>query len=79
MEKSFDNDLINRKKSGVKHYRIYLPSDYADFLSIELNFDYLDKAQQAQTALLNIFPKIEESLIFGALLKIMNVVELKDI
>ena len=78
-KKAFESDPINRKKSGVKRYRIYRPTDDADFVIIDLDFDNLDEAQAAQTALRNIFPKIEGSLIFGAQLKILNVVELKDI
>ena len=78
-KKAFDNDPINRKKSGVKRYRIYRPTDDADFVIIDLDFDNLDEAQAAQTALRNIFPKIEGSLIFGAQLKILNVVELKEL
>lgn len=78
-KKAFDSDPLNRKQSGVKRYRIYQPTDDTNFVIIELDFDSLEQAQTAKTALQNIFPKIEGSLIFGAQLKIMNVIESKEL
>jgi hypothetical protein len=63
----------------VKHYRIYQPTDDTNFIIIDLDFDNLDEAQAAKTALQNIFPKIEGSLIFGVQLKILNVVDSKEL
>lgn len=74
-KKAFDSDPINRKKSGVRRYRIYRPTDNENFVIIDLDFDNPDQAQVAQTALQNIFPKIEGSIIFGAQLKVLNVIE----
>ncbi len=74
-KKAFESDPINRKKSGVKHYRIYRPTDDEKFVIIDLDFDNLEQAQAAQTALLKIFPKIEGSIIFGPHLRILNVIE----
>ncbi len=64
-KKAFDSDPINRKQSGVKRYRVYRPIDDTNFIIIDLEFDNLEKAQAAQVALMNIFPKIEGTLIFG--------------
>jgi hypothetical protein len=74
-KKAFDSDPINRKQSGVKQFRIYRPIDDDKFVIIDLDFDNLEQAQTARTALMNMFPKIEGSLIFGAQLKTMNMVE----
>lgn len=74
-KKAFDSDPLNRKKSGVKRYRIYRPTDDEKFVIIDLDFDNLEQAQAAQTALQNIFPKIEGSIIFGPQLRILNVIE----
>ena len=78
-KKAFDSDPINRRQSGVKHYRVYRPIDDTNFIIIDLDFDNLEKAQAAQVALLNIFPKIEGTLIFGVQIKIMNVIESKEL
>jgi len=72
---AFDSDPINRKKSGVKRYRIYRPMDNQDFVIIELDFDNLNQAQVTQTALQNIFPNIEGKLIFDVKLGILNIIE----
>ncbi len=74
-KKAFDSDPINRKKSGVKRYRIYRPTDNENFVIIDLDFDNFEQARVAQTVLQNIFPKIEGSIIFGAQLKLLNVIE----
>ncbi len=78
-KKAFDSDPINRKQSGVKRYRVYRPIDDTNFIIIDLEFDNLEKAQAAQVALMNIFPKIEGTLIFGVQIKIMNVIESKEL
>ena len=78
-KKAFDNDPINRRQSGVKHYRVYRPIDDTNFITIDLDFDNLEKAQAAQVALMNIFPKIEGTLIYGVQIKIMNVIESKEL
>ncbi len=76
---AFDSDPINRKQSGVKRYRVYRPIDDPNFIIIDLEFENLEKAQAAQVALMNIFPKIEGILIFGVQIKIMNVIESKEL
>jgi hypothetical protein len=78
-KKAFDSDPINRKQAGVKHYRVYQPTDDKNFVAIELDFDNLAQAKSAQTALKNIFPKIEGTLIFGVQLKTFNIVESQDL
>lgn len=78
-KKAFDSDPINRKQSGVKRYRVYRPIDNTNLIIIDLDFDNLEKAQAAQVALMNIFPKIEGTLIFGVQIKIMNVIESKEL
>jgi len=72
---AFDSDPINRKKSGVKRYRIYRPVDRSDFVVIELDFDNLEQAQATQKALQNIFPSIEGKLIFGVTMKLLPIIE----
>ena len=78
-KKAFDSDPINRKQSGVISYRVYQPVDDVNFIIIDLDFDDLEKAKSAQAALMNIFPKIEGTLIFGVTTKIMDVVESKEL
>ena len=72
---AFDSDPINRKKSGVKRYRIYRPADSSDFVIIELDFDSIEQAQATQTALNKTFPNIEGKLIFEVQMKLLNIFE----
>ena len=74
-KKAFDSDPINRKKSGVKRYRIYRPADKADFVIIELDFDNMEQAQATQRSLQDMFPNIEGKLIFDVQMKFLNIVE----
>ncbi len=72
---AFDNDPVNRKKSGVQRYRIYRPVDRSDFVIIELDFDNIEQARAIQTALNNIFPNIEGKLIFEVQMNLLNIFE----
>ncbi len=73
--KAFDSDPINRKKSGVKRYRIYHPADNVDFVIIELDFDNFEQAVATQSALQKIFPNIEGKLVFDVQMKFLNIIE----
>ena len=78
-KKSFDSDPINRKKFGVKHYRIFRPTDDLNFVIIDLDFDNLNDANATLTALQNMWTKVEGTLIFRPQIKILNVVEVKEL
>ena len=78
-KKTFDQDPINRKKSGVKHYRIFRPADDENFVIIDLEFDSLNEAEATQSALQNIWGRVEGSLIFGPKVSILHVVESAEV
>jgi hypothetical protein len=78
-KKAFDSDPINRKKSGVKHYRIYRPADDEMFVIIELDFDQPEQALTTQIALQKMFGSIEGRLVLGARTKILNLVETTEL
>jgi hypothetical protein len=78
-KKAFDSDPINRKKSGVKRYRIYRPGDDEMFVIIELDFDQSEQAQTTQIALQKMFGNIEGRLVFDARTKILNLVETTEL
>lgn len=78
-KKAFDSDPINRKKSGVKRYRVYRPVDDPKFVTIDLEFDNREQAQATKEALLNVLPRVEGSVIFGAQVTILDEVESKEL
>jgi hypothetical protein len=78
-KKTFDSDPINRKKAGVKQYRIYRPADDPAFVIIELDFENLEGAEGTRSALQTMWTKVEGSLIFGPQIRIMEIVESKEL
>lgn len=77
-KKTFDSDPINRKKLGVKRYRVYRPNDDANFVIIDLEFENLDETLATKAALQNMWTKVEGALIFGPQIKILQIVESEE-
>jgi hypothetical protein len=77
-KKMFDNDPIDRKKSGVKRYRVYRSNEDSNFVLIDLEFDELDNAQQTLTALLDLWPKVEGRIMFNPQARIFEMVDTKE-
>jgi hypothetical protein len=48
---AFDNDPINRKKSGVKRYQVYQSVEDPNYVVIDLYFDSLEESAGALNAL----------------------------
>lgn len=78
-KKAFDQDPIDRRKSGVRHYRIFRPTDDENYVIIDLEFDNLSEAKATQAALQNMMGKVEGSLVFGPKISLLDVVESTDI
>ena len=74
-KKAFDSDPIGRKKSGVKCYRIYQPTNDPNYVIIDLEFENIDNAQAALTALRNLWGKVEGTVMFNPQTRIFDVVE----
>jgi hypothetical protein len=77
-KKAFDNDPIDRKKSGVKRFRVYRPADDPNYVIIELEFDHIDNAQKALSALKNLWSKVEGTVMTNPKTRILEVVESKE-
>lgn len=58
-KKAFDSDPLDRKKSGVRSYRILRPVDDPDYVLIELEFEELEAAQSMHQALKQLWNKVE--------------------
>jgi hypothetical protein len=54
-KRMFDNDPIDRQKSGVRRYRILRPTDDANYVMIDLEFDSAKEAENARSALQNLW------------------------
>ena len=50
-KKAFENDPIDRKKSGVRRYKIFQRVDMPNYVVIDLEFDHLEDAENTLSAL----------------------------
>ncbi len=74
-KKVFDNDPINRKKSGVKQYRVLRQSDDPDFIMIDLEFENTNDAGKALDALKKVWIEAAGTIMFNPQTRIFNVVD----
>jgi hypothetical protein len=73
-KKVFDSDPVNRRQSGVKHYRIYRPVDDMNYVIIELEFNHFDDAKRTLEALRKLWGEIEGAVITSPKASILDVV-----
>ena len=77
-KKAFDSDPIDRKKSGVKRYRVYRATDDPNYVIIDLEFDNFNDAQIALNALKGLWSKVEGTVMVNPKTRILNVVDFKE-
>lgn len=77
-KKAFENDPIDRKKSGVKSYRVYTSTDDRNYVVIDLVFDNLNNAQMTLAALKNLWNKVEGTVMFNPKTRILEVEDFKE-
>lgn len=58
-DKAFHSDPIGREKSGVRSYRVLRATDNLNYVMIDLEFESLDKAKAAHTALLDLWSHVD--------------------
>lgn len=78
-KKAFDNDPIDRKRSGVKRYQVYRPADDPNYVIIDLYFDNLEDAEKTLAALQALWKKVEGSVMVNPRTRLLHVVENIDL
>jgi hypothetical protein len=78
-KKAFENDPVDRKKAGVRRYKIFRRSDDPNYIVIDLEFDHLKEAGDMYTALQNLWKKIDGKIILEPKIRILNLIESKEI
>lgn len=73
--KAFENDPINRRKSGVTRYRVYRPTDDPNYIIIDLEFDHLSDAQNTLISLQKLWSKIEGTVMMNAKTRILDMAD----
>ena len=76
---AFENDPIDRKGSGVQHYRISRKPDDNNYVFVELVFNNLSDAENCHAKLKSLWSSVEGSVMNNAQSRIINVVEDEDI
>ena len=74
-KKAFENDPIDRRKSGMKSYRIYRAVDDPNYVIIDLEFANAVDAQKTLLALKKLWNKVEGSVIVSPKIRMVNLVE----
>ena len=74
-KKAFQSDPINRKKSGVRSYKILRPMDDPNHVIIDLEFDNLKEAEDTLAALRKLWVNVEGKVMMNPQTRILDVVE----
>ncbi len=74
-KKAFDDDPVNRKRSGVKGYKICRPVDDPNYVIIDLEFENLEKAELMLAELNKLWGNVEGKIIFSPKTRLINIVE----
>ena len=78
-KKAFDNDPINRKKSGVKRYLVYQAAEDPKYVLVDLYFDSLEESLRALEALQTLWSKVQGTVMINPKARILNVMETVDL
>jgi hypothetical protein len=78
-KKAFDSDPVNRKQSGVRHYRVLRPIDNPNYAIIELEFDGLNQAERLLAALREVWQRVQGTIIENPQVRIVEVLESKEL
>lgn len=74
-KKAFDDDPIDRKKSGVRAYRICRTTDNPNYVIIELEFDNLPEAEKMLENLKKLWPQVEGKVMMNPQSRIIETIE----
>jgi hypothetical protein len=74
-KKAFDADPIDRRKSGVKQYLIFRPTDDPNYVIIHLGFNELAEAKNALKALQQLWQQVDGSVMVNPQTRFIELVE----
>jgi len=78
-KQAFDSDPVDRKRSGVRRYRILRPLDNPNYVLIDLEFDTLGEAEALLTAMRGIWARVEGKIMMDPKAQIVEIVETRVI
>ena len=78
-KQAFDSDPVGREQGGVRRYRISRPTDDANYVIVDLEFDSAGEAESFRTALRELWGRIGGDLgLQDPQARIVEVVESKE-
>ncbi|MDZ4707486.1 MAG: hypothetical protein SH818_03710 [Saprospiraceae bacterium] len=77
-KQAFENDPIDRKKSGVCRYRIYRPANDPNYVIVDLEFETMEAAENSLAKLRKLWPQVEGKIMMGPQTRILELVESKE-
>lgn len=78
-KRAFDSDPVNRKKSGVRRYRISRPVDDPRYVMIDLELDTRQQAEELLAALRVLWGQVEGKVMSNARARIIEAVEITEL
>ena len=77
-KKAFDSDPVGREKSGVRRYQILRPTDDANYVMIDLEFDTAKRAGALLAAMRVVWGRVEGTIMTNPKAQIVEAVETKE-
>ncbi len=78
-KKAFDSDPIDRKKSGVKSYRVYTLIDNKNAVIVELDFYNIEDLQSTLQSLQNLWNKVQGAVMANPKTRVIELIESKEV
>lgn len=74
-KQAFDSDPVGRERSGVRRHRVLRPTDDANYVMIDLEFDTASQAEAMLTALRTLWSRVEGTVMTNPQARIVEAVE----
>jgi hypothetical protein len=74
-KKAFDEDPVDRRKSGVRRYRILRPTDDPSYVMIDLEFETAQQAEALLAAMRNIWGRVEGKIMANPKARVVELFE----
>jgi hypothetical protein len=78
-KKAFENDPVDRRKAGVRSYKISQLMDNPNYVVIDLEFENLKDAENMHAVLQTLWKKVDGKIMINPRVRILNQIESKDI
>jgi hypothetical protein len=79
-KKSFDDDPMDRKGSGVRRYRVLQATDDPNYVIIDLEFDSTSQAEALHASLRELWARVQpEGLVGATKVRIVEIIETKEL